>query len=294
MYNRQLHAFIKAADLGSFSKAANELYISPTSLIQQITLLEKHLDIQLFNRTPRGVNLTDAGFSLYQDAKNLIRFSANAVERAKMIQGKKTNTISIGTSLLTKCRYLSDYCARMIELYPKTKFELVSLKSPAITNLAPLADLGVDYEMQEGLYLSHFYKDKCQFQQFCQTPICAAIAESHPLALHKTISFEDLKGYTVILIKRGISKEFDMLRNELELYPEIHIESIEFYDINVFTSCELNNSVLLSPSIWADIHPSLLTHPLEKTFFLPYGLIYAQHLSETSQIFLSIMKEFAI
>lgn len=291
MYNKHLEAFINAADLGSFSKAAGALYISPTSLIQQITLLENHLGIQLFTRTARGVTLTEAGLSIYQDAKNIIRLSGNAIERAKMIAEKNYERIRIGTSLLTKCRYLSDFVARMIELYPETKIELVSLKSPDITNLKPLSDLGISYELQEGLYLSEFYKGRCNFLEFCQTPLCASMTSNHHLASCPTISFDNLKGETVFYIKRGVSSEFDLLRDELENFSEIKLIDIEFYDINIFTSCELNDSILLGPAIWNDIHPALEPHMLEKEITVPYGLIYPFHPDEQVQKLLSIIKE---
>ena len=47
MYNPQIETFIKVAD-GSFNKAAQELYITPTAVIKQINLLEKSLDLVLF------------------------------------------------------------------------------------------------------------------------------------------------------------------------------------------------------------------------------------------------------
>ena len=61
MYNKQLDALIAAADDGSFSKAARRLFISPAALIQQVNLLEAHLGITVFQRTPRGVALAPAG-----------------------------------------------------------------------------------------------------------------------------------------------------------------------------------------------------------------------------------------
>ena len=73
MYNHQLDAFIKVADLGSFGKAAESMYISSPAIIQQINLLERHCGFKLFNRSNRGVKLTPAGQSLYEDAKTLIR-----------------------------------------------------------------------------------------------------------------------------------------------------------------------------------------------------------------------------
>ena len=54
MYNPQLETFIRAADAGSFSKAAEESYITPTAVIKQINLLEASLDVKLFERTHRA------------------------------------------------------------------------------------------------------------------------------------------------------------------------------------------------------------------------------------------------
>ena len=61
MYNKHLETFIVVADLGSFAKAADALYISSTAVIKQINLLEQELDLQLFERTHRGIRLTKAG-----------------------------------------------------------------------------------------------------------------------------------------------------------------------------------------------------------------------------------------
>lgn len=61
MYNRHLETFIAVADLGSFSKAAEVLYISSTAVIKQINLLEQELGLTLFERTHKGIKLTKAG-----------------------------------------------------------------------------------------------------------------------------------------------------------------------------------------------------------------------------------------
>ena len=82
MYNRQLDAFIKTADLGSFSKAAEAMYISSPSIIQQVNLLEESCGFKLFIRSNHGVRLTPAGRSLYEDAKTIIRLSQDALNKA--------------------------------------------------------------------------------------------------------------------------------------------------------------------------------------------------------------------
>lgn len=50
MYNPQLETFIRVADAGSFSKAAEQAFITPTAVLKQINLLEADLGVQLFNR----------------------------------------------------------------------------------------------------------------------------------------------------------------------------------------------------------------------------------------------------
>lgn len=63
MFNSQLETFVVIADEGSFSKAAEKLFISTTAVIKQINTLEEDIDIKLFNRSFKGVSLTEAGKS---------------------------------------------------------------------------------------------------------------------------------------------------------------------------------------------------------------------------------------
>ncbi|MDE6373530.1 MAG: LysR family transcriptional regulator, partial [Clostridia bacterium] len=69
MYNPQLTTFISVADNGSFTKAADELFITPPAVMKQINALEERLGITLFARTNHGLQLTEAGKSFLQDAK---------------------------------------------------------------------------------------------------------------------------------------------------------------------------------------------------------------------------------
>ena len=68
MYNPMLDTFIAVCDYGSFNKAAEHLYISPTAVMKQMNALENHLSIKLIDRTPTGVHLTAAGEIIYRDA----------------------------------------------------------------------------------------------------------------------------------------------------------------------------------------------------------------------------------
>ena len=112
MYNPQLEMFLRVADAGSFNKAAAQAYITPTAVIKQINALEAELELTLFERSHRGLRLTKAGVSLYQDAKYLIGYCRDAVTRARNAMQEDTQVIRIGTSPITPAQIL-------VELWPK-------------------------------------------------------------------------------------------------------------------------------------------------------------------------------
>ena len=102
MYNPQLTTFISVAENGSFTKAADDLYMTPTAVMKQINVLEERLGTTLFDRTNRGLQLTEAGKSFLQDARYIIDYSDRAIQKAKEIDGEdKQQSIRIGTSIMT-------------------------------------------------------------------------------------------------------------------------------------------------------------------------------------------------
>lgn len=85
MYNHLLPTLICVADCGSFNKAAEKLYLSPPAVMKQINMLEKHLKLQLVERTMYGIRLTAAGQVIYQHAKQLFAYSEQVIAEAHHI-----------------------------------------------------------------------------------------------------------------------------------------------------------------------------------------------------------------
>ena len=94
MYNPQLETFIRVADAGSFNKAAEQAYITPTAVLKQINLLEADLGVQLFERTHRGLSLTKAGSSLYK-TQNTLSSIARILWYERKMPCRKTQTSSV-------------------------------------------------------------------------------------------------------------------------------------------------------------------------------------------------------
>ena len=91
MIDSNLPIFISVADLGSFSRAGCQLKKSPQTIFRQISSFENKIGIKLFDRSPAGMKLTQAGRSFYKDARFLQSFAKEAVKRAK--KSKRTQKI---------------------------------------------------------------------------------------------------------------------------------------------------------------------------------------------------------
>lgn len=161
MYNPQLETFITVAESGSFAKAADKLYISPTAVIKQINILESNLDIKLFNRTHRGLTLTAAGKSLYSDARYIIRYSHESLERAKNAMQKENSIIRIGTSPMTPAQIL-------VQLWP---FDNTPQNAREI-----LLNLGQNIDMVAGIFDATLLNYRqCAGLELCREPLCCTI-----------------------------------------------------------------------------------------------------------------------
>ena len=72
MQIQQLTYFVAIAEQGSINKAAEKLFVTQPNLSKAISNLENELKVRIFNRTNKGVVLTDEGKKLYQYARTII------------------------------------------------------------------------------------------------------------------------------------------------------------------------------------------------------------------------------
>ena len=277
MYSLHLKSFITVAESGSFAKAAEKLYITPTALIQQINIFEDRCGFRLFERSNHGVRLTPAGKSIYEDAKTIIKLSDEAIERARKISEAAETTVRIGTSILFKTRMLIDICSSVSEKLPNMRYEIVPL-TEYLTRDESFSLLGTKFDILEGIYCDIGWKGICRFLELKRTPICCAVSKRHRLSKMKIITLSDLNGEDVTMPISGISSEIDTLRNIISTeHPTITIKDSHYYGIDTFTECEMNLSVLITEDVYSDIHPDLVSIPLDTDLTLPYGLIYANN-----------------
>ena len=93
---RQLRYFIAVAEEGHITRAAERLGIQQPPLSRQIKAIEKEIDVQLFYRQPRGVELTDAGRSFFERARGLLCQLDHAFDAARSTARGEQGRVSIG------------------------------------------------------------------------------------------------------------------------------------------------------------------------------------------------------
>jgi DNA-binding transcriptional LysR family regulator len=288
MYNRQLDTFIQVADAGSFSKAADELYISSTAVIKQINLLESSLNLQLFERSHRGLTLTEAGKSLYKDSKYIIQYSLESVDRAMNAMLGSDRAIRIGTSLMTPTQFLMELRPQLQQNYPDLKFRLVPFDNTPENAREILMNLGQNIDIVAGIFDNGFLKArKCVALELSREPICCAVSIHHKLASKSKLSVEDIYGENVMMIKRGWNSYIDLLRDDFwQNHSSINVVDFSFYSVNIFNECENSNNVLLVIKRWTNIHPLIKILPVEWSHTVPFGLLHSPSPSDQVQSFI--------
>ncbi len=293
MYNKQLETFVHVADAGSFTKAAENLFITPQAVIKQITLLESGMDLKLFERTHRGVALTAAGKSLYTDAKYIIQYSKDSLERARTAMRDSENTIRVGTSMMTPSKFLVELWPKIQRVCPELRIQLVPFENTPENAREILANLGQNIDVVAGVYDGEFLRSRgCAALELSIEPIHCAISVSHPLAQKERLEVSDSYGENLMLIRRGWNSYVDAMRDNLwQNHRQIHVTDFSFYDVHVFNQCENTNDVLMVIGNWEDVHPLLKVLPVNWNYQIPFGLLHAPQPAPQVKTFLDAVTQ---
>lgn len=293
MYNPQLETFLRVADAGSFNKAAEQSYITPTAVIKQINLLEAELGVKLFERTHRGLKLTKAGVSLYKDAKYIIQYCKDSVIRAQNAMQECDNVIRIGTSPMTPAQILVELWPKIHALCPEIKFQLVPYENTPENAREILKNLGQNIDVIAGIFDDTLLNLRsCAGFEISRQSLCCAVSIHHRLAERNALTVQDLYGENLMLMHRDWSHYVDELRDDIwQNHPQIHIVDFDFYSVEVFNRCENSNDILMAVQAWDNVHPLLKVTPVDWNHSIPYGLLHSKTPSDTVKRFLEATKE---
>ena len=293
MYSPQLKTFLRVADAGSFNKAAEESFITPTAVIKQINSLEESLGVKLFDRSHRGLRLTKAGRSMYQDARYIIQYCRDSVTRAKNAMQEDENIIRIGSSPMTPAQLLMALWAKINERCPDIKFQIVPSENTPENAREILGNLGKNIDVVGGIFDETMLELRgCAGLELARGRVCCAVSIHHRLSEKDRLQISDLYGENLLLMHRGWSHYVDQLRDDLwQHHPQIHIVDFDFYSMDVFNRCKNTNDVLLAIPGWANIHPLLKAILVEWEHSIPYfkEVRHCKFNKENTQLFFAMV-----
>lgn len=120
----QLRTFVTVADTGNLTQAAERLFTSQPAVSAHVKALEEELELKLFNRTPKGMRLTENGQELLAKAQQVLNAGNNLKLKAKTLQGEVTGQAKVGMNTDAEYLLLAKWHNAIMSEYPQLKIQL--------------------------------------------------------------------------------------------------------------------------------------------------------------------------
>jgi len=205
----RLAAFAAVARQGGFSKAANELGKTQSSVSQAVLLLERELGQKLFARDGHTPRLTDAGRALLRRTSRIFEEMALAEGELAALSELRFGELVVGTSDTLACYFLPPVFAAFRERYPKVELRLDNRPSPVVAERVSerQVDVGiVSLPLPEALELSgRKVSERLDCVVLAAQEDVAVCAPSHVLGKRREVGVSDLAPHPLLLLDRTTS-----------------------------------------------------------------------------------------
>lgn len=196
---RHVRAFLKVAELESFTRAAAELHVSQSALTVQIKQLEEELEVLLFDRNKRGVSITPAGRDLLGPLQRLL-FDAEAIAGyAHDIAGVRTGLLSIA-ALPT---IAADLLPRAIDAFRRAHSGIRIVVQDVVADR--VRELVTKRVVDFGLGTASRHEGEIAARPLFSDRLAAFVPASHPLANRSEAALREVLRYDLILPNRESS-----------------------------------------------------------------------------------------
>ncbi|WP_295731179.1 LysR family transcriptional regulator [uncultured Limosilactobacillus sp.] len=295
MDTNNLRTFIAVVRSGSFTKTAEQNFISSTAVMKQINRLEKEVDTKLFDRSSTGVTLTANGEVFRKYAERVITLTDEVYAKCHQADGV-IQTILLGTSLLHPSMPFMPTWNRIKKRLPNYQLQITQIPGDLTANNREYSMLGRECDIIIGTFDQATTRNLVNAIPLGSYQFGIAVRSDNPLAVKEQVSFADLKGQTLLMVPTGVSEKNDQLRQEiLASEPDISIKyTAGRYDINVFNQAVNDNAALINLTPWKNIHPNLVTIPLKTDIEVEYGILAAKHADGKVQGFMQQVRKLLI
>ncbi len=221
----ELQAFLAVAETGSFSQAAERLFLTQPAISKRIALLEDELDNRLFDRFGRHIELTQAGKALLPRAQRILDELRDTRRALANLSGHVAGQLSVGTSHHIGLHRLPTLLREYRAAYPDVELDLQFLGSEDVINRVESGELELGIVTLPPKSPPHL-----ESEEIWPDHLIMVCAVDHPLAAAGA-DIEQLNRYPAILpgtgtytralidtalAKQGITPRVDLSTNYLE------------------------------------------------------------------------------
>lgn len=193
----QLQYVLAVAEHQNFTKAAQKVFVTQPTLSMQIQKLEDELDIQIFDRSKKPIQLTETGRKIVNQARNIVNESDRIQDIVDQQKGFIGGVFRLGVIPTVMPTLLPMFLLNFIKKYPKVKLKIEELNTEAI--LEKLKEGHLDAAIAATPLELPGIKEQVLYYE----PFVAYIPESHRLAKKDKIEVEDLDVDDMLLLEDG-------------------------------------------------------------------------------------------
>ena len=286
---KQVQYFLAVAEAGSFSIAADDLYISQSSLSKQIIALEKELDIQLFDRSKRKISLTEAGKIFL---KHALHFNENHKAMLTEIgEHKKTiASLSIAAIPVIAQYGITSYLAKFKTAYPSIVINLEEREASTVLPALHKHEYDMafirDYEVDLNQY---------SFLEIVRDKLMVAVSKDHRFSTRKSLSLSELADENFITYNKG-TLVYELSVNACKLAgfePRVFYASLRGASIIGLVAANSGVALMMEKVLNYYQRSDVIPIPLDTTVASKIILAYPKNrkLSKSAKTFLDFMKK---
>ena len=194
---RRLEIFVKVAELGSFSRAAERLFLTQPTVSEHVRALEDELGVQLLDRLGRGATPTRAGTLLLGYAQRMLALSRETTQAMAQLQGRVSGELVVGGSTIPGEYVLPALIGAFRAKYPDVS---VSLRIGGSGEVQAWVEEG---RVELGVVGASPTARALEGRQLMADELVVVVAAEHPWAAHATVSLDDLRAEPMIVRERG-------------------------------------------------------------------------------------------
>ncbi|WP_137823098.1 LysR family transcriptional regulator [Pseudomonas sp. D(2018)] len=192
-----LKVFLAVAESGSISAGASRLFISQPAVTREIRDLETSIGLTLFDRRPRGVNLTEGGQRLLQYAQRIFALEAAAERDLRGFASLDDGELRLGASATLGSYLLPELIERFHQVHPSVAVDL------AVSNTREVAAQLEDGRISLGFVEGEFDRQAFSSHLLDRDRLLAVVGPTHVLAGSGELSAQDLAGQDHYLREQG-------------------------------------------------------------------------------------------